>query len=60
MNLVQISIAEEECKRFLKRCQAVRDREKKDKWAVSSGCKETGALRRAALDLKMELTNLNK
>ena len=48
---------EKETKRFLKKLQETKDRLKCDKHAVY-GCKETGAVRRASLDLKNELTRI--
>jgi hypothetical protein len=49
---------EAECNRFKKRLTAAINRIKKDDF--SWGCKETGALKRAALDLKSELTRITQ
>jgi len=48
-----------ELKRFNERLKAVEDRAKEDKYAFH-GCRETGALKRAALDLKLVLTKVGK
>lgn len=48
---------ENEAKRFLKKLQNAKVRIKDDNRAVY-GCKETGAVKRAALDLKNELTRI--
>lgn len=48
---------ESELKRFTSRLKALKSRMSEDKFALY-GCKESGALKRAALDLKMELTKL--
>jgi hypothetical protein len=49
---------EQETMRFLRRLKAAKARIKKDThlW----GCKETAAVKRAALDLKNELTRVNE
>jgi hypothetical protein len=51
---------EAETKRFLKKLDAAKNRIKDDSYALLSGSKETGAVKRAALDLKMELTKITK
>ncbi len=57
-----IKEVELECNRFLKRAKACRARMSIDKARGYSytGTKETGALKRAALDLKNELTRITK
>lgn len=54
-----IKIVESELKRFSKRLADFKKRAKEDKFAYY-GCKESGALKRSALDLKMELTKITK
>lgn len=49
---------ENETKRFLKKLNEAKKRIKEDKYA-SNGCKETGAVRRASIDLKNELTKIS-
>jgi hypothetical protein len=55
----KIRTIEIELKRFQKRLSEAKKRFAEDKYA-EQGCKETGALKRSALDLKNELTELNK
>ena len=57
MDLEILKEIESEIKRFNKRLDAAKKRLQEDSY-YSLGCKETGALRRAALDLKMELTKI--
>lgn len=57
MDLEILKEIESEIKRFNKRLQAAKKRLLED-FGAQYGCKETGALRRAALDLKMELTKI--
>lgn len=59
MTLNSIEEVELELKRFQKRLNAVKERAKTDKH-VFYGCSETGALKRAAADLKLELTKLTR
>ena len=64
MNTEKLSIAllnevEIETKRFLKKLAATKKRIKEDQYAVN-GCKETGAIKRASLDLKNELTRISQ
>jgi len=54
-NLITV---EEEAERFLKKLDAAKTRIMEDHFALISGSKETGAVKRAALDLKMELTKI--
>lgn len=52
---------EAECKRFMKRLRASISRIKNDDMiSYGFGCKESGALRRSAMDLKNELTRITK
>ena len=60
MTIQTINEVEEELERFSKRLQEVKKRMKSDDYYRLSGCKETGALKRGALDLKNVLTKLNK
>lgn len=53
-----IVAVEHELKRFLKRLEAAKKRLKEDKYATINDSRETGALKRAALDLKQELNKL--
>lgn len=48
---------ESETKRFLKKLEKAKERITNDKYATH-GCKETGGIRRSALDLKNELTRI--
>jgi hypothetical protein len=59
MDIKTLNEIESEVKRFIKRLNAARDRIKNERYC-SMGCKETGAVRRAALDLKIELNKLSK
>lgn len=54
-----IDAAVAEAERFIVRAKALKARRKKDEWLSEwQGCKESGALRRASLDLSRALTNL--
>lgn len=59
MTLQDIEDVKNEAQRFSERLLAAVERIKKDPYALY-GCKETAALKRAGLDLKNELTKLNK
>lgn len=50
---------EQEIKRFNKKLKECKERIEKDS-SANYGCRETGALKRAALDLKNELTKITK
>lgn len=50
---------EVEARRFLKKLTAVKKRIKEDSYALY-GCKETGAIKRASIDLKNELTRISQ
>ena len=58
MTLENINDVEKELIRFNKRLKVAKLRIESDKYALICGCKETGALKRSALDLKMELTKI--
>jgi hypothetical protein len=60
MNIETIEEVEKELERFSKRLQEAKARLQEDGSCRWSGCKETAALKRSALDLKNELTKLNK
>ena len=60
MSLDDLISCERESNRFLKKLKAAKKRIKEDKYALLTGSKETGAVKRAALDLKMELTRITK
>jgi len=59
MDLQSLLDIKSEIKRFNKRLDAAIDRFKKEEYA-KFGCKESGAVRRGALDLKNELTKITK
>lgn len=61
MDIKTLNEIESEVKRFMKRLDAARERIKKDGDTYGiCGCKETGAIRRAALDLKIELNKISR
>ena len=60
MTIQDIKDVELELKRFSKKLKEVKERYKTDRNYMFFGCKETGAIKRAAIDLKNELTKLNK
>lgn len=60
MTLEEILEVEYETIRFQKRIAAVKLRVQEEGEYALRGCNETGALKRAALDLKLELTKLTK
>lgn len=57
MQLEDLKNIKKEITRFNTRLNAAIERVEEDHYAIY-GCKETGAVRRAALDLKMELTKI--
>ena len=59
MTLEDILDVEYEVIRFQKKLAATKKRIAEDEWALR-GCKETGALKRGALDLKVELTKITQ
>ena len=60
MNLQKINIAEVEAKRFLEKVKAVKSRAKEERLIFLTGCRETGTLRRASMDLSNALVELRK
>lgn len=60
MTLEDINSVEQELIRFQKRLIEAKERMERKDFHYTSGTKETGALKRAAIDLKNELTKLNK
>jgi hypothetical protein len=60
MNINDLIAIEAEVRRFMGKLQAAKIRIKTDATVEFSGCKETGAVKRAALDLKNELTRITK
>ena len=60
MTLEDLEVVESEAKRFVNRLDSAKKRIKEDQFALISGSKETGAVKRSALDLKMELTRITK
>ena len=59
MELKDLEDTKKELVRFKTRLDDAIKRIKEDKYALY-GCKETGAVKRAALDLKMELTKITR
>ena len=49
-----------EAERFLEKAKKAKKRMQSKDFHLFNGSKETGAVKRAALDLKMELSELNK
>lgn len=64
MNFAAIETAEAEAQRFLECVERLRQRLDADKAMANSfyitGCKESGALRRASMDLTRALTEMRK
>lgn len=60
MTIETIQEIEIELARFQKRLSEAKKRIQEDNYSRYSGCKETAALKRAALDLKNELTKITK
>lgn len=58
MRIEELNDIKAELKRFEKRLNDAIKRIKEDDMVSITGSKETGAVRRAALDLKMELTKI--
>ena len=56
MELTNIEKVEKEAIRFLDRCKKAKVRVRQKDFRSCTGSRETGALKRAALDLKMVLT----
>jgi len=59
MTLEGINIVEKETHRFLSRIKDAKERITNDSFALQ-GSKETGALKRSALDMKLELTRITR
>lgn len=59
MNLQDLQNVKKELKRFEDRLDACIIKVSSDSYALY-GCKETGAVKRAALDLKNELTKMSR
>ena len=59
MSIQDIEGVEREIVRFSARLASAKNRAHKDKFTFH-GCKETGAVKRGAMDLKNELTKLTK
>ena len=61
MRAENIEAAVAEAKRFIARAEALKARRKKDEWLHDfQGCKESGAVRRASLDLTAALADMRK
>lgn len=56
MDVMEIEAAEEEAKRFLARVEALKNRRATKDIYAFQGCRESGALRRASLDLSRALS----
>jgi len=56
----RIEQAEERSRNFLRKARDYREREQKDGALVMYGCKESGALRRASLDLTRSLADMRR
>lgn len=59
MELKDLEDIKKELVRFKTKLDSAVKRIKEDEYALY-GCKETGAVKRAALDLKMELTKITR
>jgi hypothetical protein len=60
MLLTKISTAEAEAKRFLQRVKTLKDLCGNNEYAISYGNKETGAVRRASMDLTRALADMRQ
>lgn len=62
VTIEKIEAIEVEMNRFKKRLKAAKERlsDSKDSYRCSLGCAESGALKRAGLDLRGELIKLNQ
>lgn len=57
----RVDTAAEEAKRFLVKAEDYLDRAKIEKWVMSDGyCKESGAVKRASMDLTRALANMRR
>jgi hypothetical protein len=60
MNDAKLAAAISEAERFIKKARAARKRLKEDRLVIISGSAETGAARRASMDLTRALADLRK
>jgi hypothetical protein len=60
MNSVKIKAAVAEAKRFIAAAKALEDRREKRDLYDFQGCRESGAVRRASLDLTRALADMRK
>jgi hypothetical protein len=60
MLLTRINEAEAEARRFLDRVKALKDSCGNNEYAISYGSKETGAVRRASMDLTRALAEMRR
>jgi hypothetical protein len=60
MLLTRINEAEAEARRFLDRVKALKDAIGNNQYAVEYGSKETGAVRRASMDLTRALAEMRR
>ena len=60
MEIKDLDTSIQEAERFIKRAKDPKKRVNSNDFHEFVGSKETGAVKRAALDLKMELTNITK
>ncbi len=59
MDIKDILAVEKEVERFVEKLKAAKDKQRTDPHFFY-GCKESGALKRSALDLKVELTRITR
>jgi hypothetical protein len=60
MRAQTINKAEDEARRFLEKLQELKARVGEDHSALGFGCRETGAVKRASLDLSQALTDMRQ
>lgn len=60
MNESLLIEAEKEAKRFLTKCKELKERRSKGDLYSFQGCKESGAVKRASLDLSRALSAIRK
>lgn len=60
MDIEKLTEVVDEAHRFLTAAQKMIDKDGEDNYAISFGCRESGALRRASMDLTRALADLRK
>ena len=60
MLLTKIDAAEAEAKRFLQRVKALKAKVHNNQIALDAGCRESGAVRLASMDLNQALIDMRK